>query len=264
MNPYIRLPKVPIVQGRQDTLLARCTGKRVLHLGCVDAGLLQERFSRHELMHQKLALVTDDLWGVDVDADGIAFLQSKGTDKLIVGDICRASTFSPLRGIAFDVILASEVMEHLENPGLFLDAVAMLMTRDTEFIVTVPNAFRVDTLLQLFHSIEYVHPDHNYWFSYHSLTTLLRKKGYQVTELCVYSFQPLRLFGVKPGRLRQELAQMNRGDVSTAISRSSIGRRGRLRRYLRSLPKRILVAFLYRLTPFWGDGVIAVAHRHED
>ncbi len=260
MNPYIKLPRVPVVQGRQEIILSRCCGKKVLHLGCVDAGLLQERFTRQELMHQKLALVADELWGVDVNTEGIAFLQSKGINRLIAGDICDVNTFDPLRGMVFDIVLVSEVVEHLENPGLFLDAVSTLMTPETELIITVPNAFRVDTLLQLFRGIEYVHPDHNYWFSYHTLTTLVQKKGYRIGEFYVYSLQPYGLF---PTSLRKspKRDQVNAVTVPSAMSQPSAALGNRIYKYLLSLPKRVLVTLLYKLTPFWGDGLIAIVHR---
>ncbi len=260
MNPYIRLPHVPIVRGRQEIILSRCHGKKVLHLGCVDTGLLEERFIHQELMHQKLALVADGLWGVDINTAGIAFLQSKGFNNLIAGDICDVHTFDPLRGIAFDVILVSEVLEHLENPGLFLEAVSILMTPETELIITVPNAFRIDTWLQLFRGIEYIHPDHNYWFSYHTLVTLIQKKGYKVGEFYVYSLQPYGLF---PTSLRKSFKrdQANTVIAPSAMSQRSVALGNRLYKYLLSCPKRILVTLLYKLTPFWGDGLIAIVHR---
>jgi len=260
MNPYIELPRVAIVRGRQDIILSRCYGKKVLHLGCVDAGLLEERFIHQELMHQKLKLVANELWGVDVNIEGITFLRSKGIDKLIVGDICDSNTFDPLRGLTFDVILVSEVVEHLENPGLFLDAVSILMMPETELIITVPNAFRIDTLLQLFRGIEYVHPDHNYWFSYHTLTTLVQKKGYRIGEFYVYSLQPYGLF---PTFLRKSFKhdRVNTVTVPSVTSQPPVALRDRIYKYLLSFPKRILATFLYKLTPFWGDGLIAIVHR---
>lgn len=190
MNPYIRLPKVPIVTGRQSFVISRCKGKKVLHLGCVDKGLLYERFSSGELLHQKLAEVSSELWGIDIDEDGISFLRSKGFNNLIVGDVCNLDKIPDLQEHIFDVIVASEIIEHLMNPGLFLEAVKKFMRPGhTELIVTVPNAFRLSTLIQLLHGVEYIHPDHNYWFSYATVTNLLKKAGFEIREVYVYSFE---------------------------------------------------------------------------
>lgn len=189
MDPYIQLPRVPLLNNRQDIILEYCSNKRVLHLGCVDAGLLQKRFERNELFHQKLALVASELWGFDIDKEGINFLIEQGFNNLFCGDVSDINHVKPLLGIHFDVIVASEIVEHLQNPGLFLQTVKSLMIPgETTLIITVPNAFRIDTLLKLMNNIEYIHPDHNYWFSYHTITNLLKKNGFTISQIYVYAF----------------------------------------------------------------------------
>ncbi len=224
-------------------ILQKCQGKRVLHLGCVDAGLLHERFARGELMHQRLAAVAETLWGVDIDETGIAFLRQQGFGQLIAGDICTSETLEPLQGQPFDVIVASEVVEHLLNPGLFLASVRRLMiASQTELIITVPNAFRIETLLWLRHGVEYVHPDHNYWFSYLTAGNLLRKTGYTTPEVYAYSYQG----GVSlPGEPH-------------VVAKPYIPVWKRAAGFIRFLPKRLLYTYLYSTTAFWGDGLILV------
>lgn len=263
MNSMTKLPVVPLLTGRQDLILARATGRRVLHLGCVDAGLLHARFARHELMHQKLAAVASELWGVDIDQEGIQFLASQGFEHLIAGDICEPSILAQLSGQPFDLVLATEVVEHLPNPVQFLQAARRLLTPgQTELIITVPNAFRIQTLLWLLRGIEYVHPDHNYWFSYVTATNLLRKSGLDVTEVYAYSFQPRaglpnvarRLLG-RPAPAAPTAAAA----LPAAANSVSPHLLGRGLDYVRSLPKRLLASALYRTTSFWGDGLILVA-----
>lgn len=244
MNPYHNLPRVPLLRGRQGLILQKCTGKRVLHLGCVDAGLLHERFARGELMHQRLAAVAEDLWGVDIDETGIAFLGEKGFGQLIAGDICLAETLEPLLGRQFEVIVASEVVEHLLNPGMFLTSVRRLMVAgQTELIITVPNAFRIETLLWLRRGVEYVHPDHNYWFSYLTAGNLLRKTGFTIREVYTYSYQGGAALPGEP----QPVVQIRIPAWKRAAG------------FIRFLPKRLLYSYLYSTTPFWGDGLIFVA-----
>jgi len=194
LNPFIKLPVVPIVLGRQDIILERCRGKRVLHLGCVDAGYMHDRFSRGILMHQRLAKVTSDLYGVDVDEPGISFLSDHGFTQLIVGDVCRLDQIPEIRRTVFDVIVAGEVVEHLQNPGMFFESVKTIMQPNrTELIVTVPNAFRFTTLQYLLKGIEYIHPDHNYWFSYQTISNLFTKSQFTITDIAVYTLQPYHL-----------------------------------------------------------------------
>jgi len=242
MNPYFELPRVPIEIGRQEFVLARCEGKRVLHLGCVDSSLLRERFLSGELMHQKLANVAAELWGIDIDVDGIAFLRSQGFENLIAADVCSADKLPALQGQRFDLIVASEIVEHLMNPGLFLKAIMNLMTPDhTELIMTVPNAFRLPTLIQLLHGVEYIHPDHNYWFSYVTATNLLKKAGFDIREVRVYSFSLPRILP-------------HQKSSHATIWHRFVG-------YFKSMARQLVVAFLYKRTPFWGDGLIFLCRR---
>jgi len=61
MEYSFKLPEIAVLEGRQDFVIERCKGKRVLHIGCVDAGLLEQRFQAGELMHQRLALLARQL-----------------------------------------------------------------------------------------------------------------------------------------------------------------------------------------------------------
>lgn len=254
MKTSTTLPRVPVVAGRLDVIVMRTRGKRVLHLGCVDAGLIEDRFRRGELMHQRLAAVTSDLWGVDVDAAGVEFLRRHGFPQVVVGDVTALDRITELAGRPFDAIVASEILEHLDNPGLFLQAVRRFMSGShTELVVTVPNAFRVDTLLALLRGVEFVHPDHVYWFSYHTITNLLRRHGFDIAECYVYTFSP-------PGILRRRGPQdASRSDGRLPVKQQARRLIGGAWRMLRALPRRLALGLLYRTTPFWGDGIIVVA-----
>jgi hypothetical protein len=137
----------------------------------------------------------------------------------------------------------------------------------TRLIVSVPNAFSLTGLFSLARAKEWVHPDHNVYFSRTTLRTLLAKSGLCVLEEFVYVFDvdylPAR-------RLRDTRFFDGRGAVESRRVLSS-GRRmlGRLRRRrLAEMPAEIgrtlLSALLYRRTPYWGDGLVAVCTRNDD
>lgn len=156
-------------------VLNRCKGKKVLHLGCVDEGLTPERIKSGELLHFKLIDVATEVIGVDISKKGIQLLQEHGVDNLIWGNIEQIDEIKELRGHNFDIILLTEVLEHLNNPGLFLQGVKKLFDRNTIMIVTVPNGLRLTGLMRQIKGYEFVHPDHNYWFSYMTVKTLMKK-----------------------------------------------------------------------------------------
>ena len=147
----------------------------------------------------------------------------------------RALSAEPrLEGRRFDLVLAPEVLEHVDNSGLFLGNLHALLDEGGELLVSVPNAFRVETLLGLLRGQERVHPDHIYWFSYHTVTNLLRRAGFTPSEVFAYSFE----------------------DTSA--------RPGLHPRRLRTLPRRLLVRWLYSRTPFFADGIVVVARPGRD
>lgn len=260
-NPYVKLPHSTMVYGRKDFILKQCKDKRVLHLGCVDAGpFFYDRLAKGELLHQELGRVAKDVRGVDIDEVGIRLLMQQGLANLEVGDVCDPSTIASLGDKEYDILLATELVEHLQNPGLFLSSIRHLMKpKNTQLIISVPNAFRIDTLKHLLRGVEFIHPDHNYWFSYHTITTLLLKCGYEIQEVYVYSFKSSYIW---PRNTTQSATTGQAGSTGEEMSYAPPLRVGLVRRmlsYVHSLPMRLLTAFLYQRTPFSGDGLIVVA-----
>jgi 2-polyprenyl-3-methyl-5-hydroxy-6-metoxy-1,4-benzoquinol methylase len=149
-----------------DFVLNRCKGKTVLHLGCVDEGLATERIKSGELLHFKLIDVATQVWGVDISKEGIRLLQEHEANNLVLANIEQINQIEKLRGHSFDIILLTEVLEHLNNPGLFLQGAKKLFYSNTIMIITVPNELRLTGLKRQIKGYEFVHPDHNYWFSY--------------------------------------------------------------------------------------------------
>src|SRR5207245_5348331 len=115
------LPSAKVVD-RESFILSRCHGARVLHLGCVDSGLLEERLSCANLLHAALSKASRDLWGIDLDAAGLDRLRNEGFVNLYEGSAEAIPPAIP-RGY-FDVVLAGELIEHISNPGLLLDSAA--------------------------------------------------------------------------------------------------------------------------------------------
>ncbi len=248
MSDHVRLPDVEMLDGRFDFLVDRSRGKCVVHLGCVDSGLFEERFADGDLLHSRLGAVAQRLWGVDADEAGLAFLQARGYADLIHADLCDPSWTRLLEPGHIDVVIASEVVEHLLEPGSFLRSVQDLLEPErTELIITVPNAFRLTTLRQMLRGVEFVHPDHKYWFSYATLCHLVRSCGLRIDEVYTYTFESWRL----RRRVTVEAPSPSEPYVSGGGTRVSS--------LLRGLPRRLIANLLYRRTSFWADGLVVVA-----
>lgn len=262
------LPESEILAGRQGLLLATCAGGTVLHVGCVDSGLSRERFTAGELLHQRLAKVASELWGTDVDVEGVRFLQEQGVGRLFAIDLTSQAPPNELAAVEFDVIILGEVLEHLPHPAKMLAVLRDLMTPGrTRLIVSVPNAFSLTALFSLARGMETVHPDHNYYFSSTTLRTLLTKAGLTILKEYVYVFDPEYL---PAARLKGALFFDLSGRTARRTVHSSIRRLlGRLRHltpaaYPAELGRTLLSVVLYRRTPHWGDGIVAICSRDDD
>lgn len=253
------LPEANLVHARHPFIVDYCSGKKVLHIGCVDAGLMEERYIQNELLHQKLDKVAKLLYGVDINKNGISFLQEKGFDNLFFVDISDENQCGVLYGLEFDVIILSEVIEHLSNPGLMLESVKKLMNEKTDHLVSVPNAFSTTNIINMLKGIEYVHPDHNYYFSYVCLNNILRKSGLAIKENYVYSFSEYAPFKSEHGVIKLLYWDLVKKYKSASgwlqFSKNIFG--GFLYRLTHFFEIQI-VKFLYSRSGFFGDGLLVI------
>lgn len=273
--PFLfRVPRVKTVIGRMDFVIERCKRKRVLHLGCVDEGLTEERIKSGNLLHIRLMDVAKEVWGVDISVEGIELLRKHGMDNLVVGDIEHIDQIEELKRQKFDIILATEVLEHLNNPGLFLTTCKKLFSTNTAMIITVPNGLCLTGLGYTLRGYEFVHPDHNYWFSYKTFDTLLEKNGYQIDEMLVYSFfnytvPLLKKISEKNSRVfRGSKTQMADGNANAMLNETE--KKDGLPTRQRNILKTVLLSvkwlleilirrYLYHRNPFFvSDGIIVV------
>lgn len=253
MTEELHLPTPEILDGRFDFLVSRASGHNVLHVGCVDSGLLEERLAQGSLLHARLAAVATRLSGVDADGDGIRLLGELGFTELVEADVCSSTWTEAFEDQHPDVVIASEVIEHLLEPGAFLKEVQSLLEPErTQLIITVPNAFRLETLRQMLHGVEFVHPDHKYWFSYRTLCHLIRSAGLRVDEVYVYTFESWRFRRQRAAATDSALPTYSPAPRPVTLLTTVVHR-------LRGLPRRVFVNRLYRRSPFWADGIIVVA-----
>src|SRR5688572_3215860 len=116
-----------------------CVGRKVLHLGCTNYPYTTEAIENNQLLHFELESIASELFGIDFDQQGIDVLERHGSTNIFRADLERLHE-SPLDD-RFDVIVAGEIIEHLDNPGLFLQGIKRFMTEETVLVVTTVNAY---------------------------------------------------------------------------------------------------------------------------
>ena len=175
---------------RVDLIKQMCSGKRVLHLGCTNYPYTEDAIGADMLLQFDLEKLASEIWAIDADEEGIDILRAHGSTNLIHGDLEHLEK-SQIPGGPFDVIIAGEIIEHLNNPGLFLKGVQRFMGPDTELILTTVNAY---CGMRFFYygirgrrgRAEPIHPDHVAYYSYSSLKLMAERHGLELRNFYFY------------------------------------------------------------------------------
>lgn len=173
---------------RSDCLTMFCRAKTVLHVGCTDAPITQRRIDEGTLLHACIHSVCAHVVGIDICEEGLRLLHKSGYGDVKKLDAERMG-FEDF-GERFDIVLAGDVMEHLNNPGLFVECARRLLLPGGALIVGVPSALTFNNVLCWLTKREKVHKDHCFYFSPKTLSCLCRRYGLLPTKL-IFTVQPL-------------------------------------------------------------------------
>ena len=190
------LPRLGIVR-RQEFIIGKCTQKRVLHLGAIDdsAGALCG-------LHKKLMTVAENIVGIDIDREGIELAKLQNIHNIYYGDLEQLDKVDIPAQI--DMIAASQIIEHLANPGQFLAGIKRFFGPNTEMVIDTPNAFSLHRFAYALARREYVHPDHTCYYSYITLKYLLESNGFVIREELAYVLDEIKF-----SRISQALGKIN-------------------------------------------------------
>jgi SAM-dependent methyltransferase len=137
-----------------------------------------------------LAERTSSLYGIDSDERGLEILRSRGFGDLFIGDL--ESLDECELDETFDVVVAGEMIEHLNNPGLFLAGVKRFLTKDSKLLITTINAYCA--MRYFLYAVrgkggtnEPVHPDHVAYYSFSTLSLLLERHGFADPKILFYA-----------------------------------------------------------------------------
>ncbi|MBI5561169.1 MAG: class I SAM-dependent methyltransferase, partial [Deltaproteobacteria bacterium] len=109
--------KMRLVKDRFLAIEPYINGKDVLDIGCVDARQGGVRKYKSTGLHIFLKEHASFLLGVDTDEGGITAMKNEGYN------VTSADAENLNLGRRFDTVVAGELIEHLSNPGLFLESV---------------------------------------------------------------------------------------------------------------------------------------------
>jgi 2-polyprenyl-3-methyl-5-hydroxy-6-metoxy-1,4-benzoquinol methylase len=184
----LRLGNIPLVE-KTGWILSKVTGKRVLHAGPTDSPTTAEKAESKQLLHQHLQERCLQLVGVDLAREAIEFLRiNHGITDILEGNVEELDTVVPSGH--FDLVLAGDVIEHLNNIGHFFQSAQRVLKPGGELLITVPNAFAIKRMLgAVFLRQERNHPDHMVYLSLMNLQQAAWRFDYAITEVAGFMFE---------------------------------------------------------------------------
>jgi Methyltransferase domain len=186
-SPLERL-SVPRPVDRIRYIRDACAGRRVLDLGAMDETAWRAKRGRGTWLHEEISCSASHVDGIDnsalVPAEGLR----TGPNSMIGrGDVCDPERLLAALAEPPDVVVAGELIEHLENPLQFLKRFAATARLSGKtLILSTPNATALHNVLIAFLRRESTHHDHLCLLSYKTLNTLCLRAGFAEWEIIPY------------------------------------------------------------------------------
>lgn len=143
----------------------------------LDIGFLGENISREGVpnwAHDIIKSLSDDVYGLDMALPDAYRADARYAEG-------NAETFTI--GKKFDVIFAGDIIEHLSNPGLFLERCRMHLKEGGKLVITTPNAFNLFNIAEKFTKYEPTsNHDHTCYYNLKTLRQLLNKNGMRTVD----------------------------------------------------------------------------------
>jgi SAM-dependent methyltransferase len=184
---------------RLDAVRALVRGRTVIDLGFVDEGQMDSKRGHGLWLHEIVSAEARACVGLDSDEAGVARANARGFNAL-VADVEDAEALAALALEPAEVVLAGELIEHLDRPGDFLEAVKVLVAPGGSLVLTTPNAHALTNVFGALLRRELVNADHVAWLSWRTATTLLERHGWLLEQVAYYRFPRVRS-GSAAGRL---------------------------------------------------------------
>lgn len=180
-----RLRSRPPLVDRVGWLERQVAGESVIHLGFLDLDRVEDKTASGDWLHERLSRRAKRIVGIDLDAAGVAASRKHGYEAYAC-DLEDATAVTALRLDPVELIVAGELIEHLDCPGRFLDAVQPLLAPHGRLILTTPNATALTNVLVALGLREWSSPHHVAMYSWRTIATLLERHGWRVQQFVFY------------------------------------------------------------------------------
>jgi 2-polyprenyl-3-methyl-5-hydroxy-6-metoxy-1,4-benzoquinol methylase len=147
----------------------------VLDLGCIQHN--PENYKSKYWLHKALYEVSKEVKGLDFYEEGVNYLKNKNYDVFIDN----AENFDT--GEKYDVIVAGDLIEHLENLWGFLESCKKHLHNDGKLLISSPNPWYWRNIAKVFYLGQVsTNPEHTLWMCPTVLGQLVNRHGMKLRK----------------------------------------------------------------------------------
>lgn len=146
-------------------------GKTVLDLGCADHGA--ETDAVDTWLHRHIMENAASVLGLDILESTVEEFRARGYN-MISGDAVSATLDRQ-----FDLVVAGELIEHVDNPGGLIANMARHLNPDGRLVLTTPHVFFLQHIIMFLLGLneKFLHPEHVAWYCQQTLRALVERNG---------------------------------------------------------------------------------------
>jgi len=172
--------KVEKVADKYEEIKKLVKNKEVLDLGCADHTIEQKERRGKEYVHDIIKKHAKSVLGVDIEKNAVRKLKKKGYD-VVYGKVDEIG-FNV--GKKFDVVFAGELIEHLDNLGIFLKNAKKHLKKGGLLVITTPNPYFFLRFVEIISRDEiYCNQDHTLWLEPRTISQLLKKNKWEIKDI---------------------------------------------------------------------------------
>lgn len=181
-----------VVRDAHALIVGMAAGRKVLNVGAAGNARYYREHGTEGWIHGRLADQAARLVGLDIDEAEIAAARDSGFD-IICGN-CETVSL----GESFDLIVLSDVIEHVANPGMALVNMARHLAPGGRLVLTTPNATSVGTFLRvLCRRPPNVYWDHVALYTPEHIQAICDRHGYRLEETAFFTLSDRRTLALR-------------------------------------------------------------------